>query len=75
VKKYTVIGMNFAVALKNAGGQLSSNDLDELEGKTDQLVGKIQQKTGQTRQKIEAELDSIVQKPVEVCLISHREIR
>tara|TARA_R110002111_G_scaffold153375_1_gene220252 strand:- start:240182 stop:240619 length:438 start_codon:yes stop_codon:yes gene_type:complete len=41
-------------------GQLTSNDLDELEGKADQLVGKIQQKTGETSQKIEAELDAII---------------
>ncbi len=40
--------------------QLSSNDLDEINGNVDQLVGVLQQKTGQARQTIEHELDALL---------------
>ncbi|QDU80024.1 hypothetical protein Pla110_17460 [Polystyrenella longa] len=41
--------------------QLTSSDLDNLEGRKDQIVGKIQQKTGETSQKIEAELNHLLE--------------
>ena len=40
--------------------QLSSNDLDEVNGNVDQLVGVLQKKTGQARQTIERELDELL---------------
>jgi ElaB/YqjD/DUF883 family membrane-anchored ribosome-binding protein len=40
--------------------QLSSNDLDSVDGNVDQLVGVLQQKTGQARTRIEAELNEML---------------
>jgi ElaB/YqjD/DUF883 family membrane-anchored ribosome-binding protein len=40
--------------------QLSSNDLDGVDGNVDQLVGVLQQKTGQARTRIEAELNEML---------------
>jgi uncharacterized protein YjbJ (UPF0337 family) len=38
-------------------GQITDDELQEVEGQVGQLVGLIQQKTGQTRQQIEQTLD------------------
>ena len=40
--------------------QLSSHDLDEVNGNVDQLVGVLQQKTGQARQAIEKDLQELL---------------
>ncbi|WP_166819713.1 CsbD family protein [Thalassoroseus pseudoceratinae] len=40
--------------------QLSSNDLDQINGNVDQLVGVLQQKTGQAKQTIEHELNELL---------------
>ncbi len=45
--------------LKERWGQLTDDELDEVEGDAEQLVGLIQQKTGQTRQQVERTLDEI----------------
>src|SRR5712664_75824 len=42
--------------IKESWGQLTDDELEEVEGKFDQLVGLIQQKTGEGRQHIERTL-------------------
>jgi uncharacterized protein YjbJ (UPF0337 family) len=39
--------------LKQKWGQLTDNDLQYQDGKTDELVGRIQKRTGQTREAVE----------------------
>ena len=45
--------------IKESWGQLTDDDLLNLEGNFDQLVGVIQEKTGQGRQKIERTLQEL----------------
>jgi uncharacterized protein YjbJ (UPF0337 family) len=37
-------------------GQLTDNDLDQIQGRYDQLVGKLQERYGYTRQEAEGEI-------------------
>ncbi|MGQ0548828.1 MAG: CsbD family protein [Armatimonadota bacterium] len=46
--------------IKAKWGQLTDDELDQIEGNYDILVGKIQEKYGTTRQQIERELDSVL---------------
>lgn len=39
-------------------GQLTDDDLDQVQGNYEMLVGKIQEKYGTTREQIERELDA-----------------
>ena len=39
--------------VKQRWGQLTDDELNEVEGNIDQLVGLVQQKTGEARQQIE----------------------
>ena len=45
--------------LREKGGQLTDDDLQNVKGNVDQLVGLIQRKTGEARKSIETYLDSI----------------
>jgi uncharacterized protein YjbJ (UPF0337 family) len=45
--------------IKESWGQLTDDDLMNMDGKFDQLVGVIQEKTGQGRQKIERSLQEM----------------
>lgn len=40
--------------VKEKYGQITDNDLTQLDGSVDQLVGLVQEKTGQTRDQVEA---------------------
>jgi uncharacterized protein YjbJ (UPF0337 family) len=45
--------------VKQKWGQLTDDELSEVEGNMDQLVGLIQQKTGEARQQIERTLNNL----------------
>lgn len=47
--------------VKEKYGQISDNELRQVEGNVDQLVGLVQRKTGQSREQIEAMLDECCQ--------------
>lgn len=51
--------MQFRGKLQEMWGDLTDDELDQLEGKRDQLVGYIEKKTGQTRQAVRDGLDRI----------------
>lgn len=42
--------------LKQKWGDLTDDDLDYAEGKSDELVGRIQKRTGQAREDVESAL-------------------
>lgn len=46
--------------LKEHWGQLTDDDLQQVEGSADRLVGVVQQKTGATKSEIEHFLDSVL---------------
>lgn len=46
--------------VKEQWGQLTDDELDQIEGNYDMLVGKIQERYGQSREEIERSLDSIL---------------
>lgn len=48
---------SIAGSVKQKYGQITDNDLKEVEGDLNQLAGLIQQKTGQSREQIEAFFD------------------
>lgn len=43
--------------IKEEWGELTDDDLDEIEGRRDQMVGSIQQRYGKSRAEAENELD------------------
>lgn len=43
--------------VKEAWGELTDDELDQIEGRRDRLVGKLQEKYGYTRERAEAEID------------------
>ena len=43
--------------VKEKWGQLTDDELDEYEGKTEQLAGLIQQRTGEARETVQEQLD------------------
>jgi len=45
--------------IKRKWGQLTDDELDQIDGSYDILVGKIQEKYGTTRQQIEHELNTL----------------
>lgn len=47
--------------IKRKWGQLTDDELDQIDGNYDILVGKIQEKYGTTRQQIEHELNALRQ--------------
>src|SRR6476620_4131071 len=49
----------FKGKVKQKWGQLTDDELSEVEGNFDQLVGLVQQKTGEARQQIERSLNEI----------------
>ena len=49
----------FKGKIQEQWGQLTDDELHEVEGRIDQLVGLIQQKTGETKGKIEAKLEQL----------------
>jgi len=46
--------------IKAKWGQLTDDELNEVEGNYEMLVGKLQEKYGTTREQIERELDAFV---------------
>ncbi len=42
-------------------GELTDDELDQIEGRRDQLIGKIQEKYGYTRQQAENEVNNFLQ--------------
>ncbi|GAA5505857.1 CsbD family protein [Novipirellula caenicola] len=48
-------------AVKKKYGQITDDELSQVEGDTDQLIGLIQQKTGQGREQVEAFLSEACQ--------------
>jgi uncharacterized protein YjbJ (UPF0337 family) len=46
-------------AVKAKWGQLTDDELDQIQGNYDMLVGKIQEKYGRTREEIEREMDRL----------------
>jgi uncharacterized protein YjbJ (UPF0337 family) len=49
--------------LKQKWGQLTDDDLDYAEGKSDELVGRIQKRTGQTREEVERSVREAMDEP------------
>ena len=47
----------FRGRVKETWGELTDDELDEIEGRRDKLVGKLQEKYGYTRAQAETELD------------------
>lgn len=47
----------FRGQVKETWGELTDDELDEIEGRRDKLVGKLQEKYGYTRAQAESELD------------------
>jgi uncharacterized protein YjbJ (UPF0337 family) len=47
-------------AVKNKWGQLTDNELDQIQGNYDMLIGKVQEKYGQTREAIDRQLDELL---------------
>ena len=45
-------------AVKSQWGELTDDDLQQVEGNRDKLVGKIQERYGKTREEAEREVDS-----------------
>jgi len=45
--------------VKQKWGQLTDDELNEVEGNTDQLIGLVQQKTGESREQIEKALSNL----------------
>ena len=43
--------------VKEKWGQLTDDELDEYEGKTEQLAGLIQKRTGEAREAVQEQLD------------------
>ena len=43
--------------VKEKWGQLTDDELDEYEGKTEQLAGLIQKRTGEARETVQEQLD------------------
>lgn len=46
--------------IKVKWGQLTDDELDQIDGNYEILVGKIQEKYGITRQQVEREIDSVL---------------
>jgi uncharacterized protein YjbJ (UPF0337 family) len=46
-------------AIKTRWGQLTDDELDQIQGEYDILVGKIQEKYGVAREVVERELDTV----------------
>jgi uncharacterized protein YjbJ (UPF0337 family) len=46
--------------VKAKWGQLTDDELDEVQGNYDMLVGKIQERYGRAREEIERELDALM---------------
>lgn len=45
--------------IKEKYGELTDDDLDVAEGKTDQLIGRIQERTGESKEKVKKYIDSL----------------
>jgi uncharacterized protein YjbJ (UPF0337 family) len=45
---------------KQTWGELTDDELDQIEGQRDKLVGKLQEKYGYSRMKAEAEVDNFL---------------
>jgi uncharacterized protein YjbJ (UPF0337 family) len=43
--------------IREQWGQLTEDDIDQMEGNTDQLVGKIQERYGRSREQAEQEVN------------------
>jgi uncharacterized protein YjbJ (UPF0337 family) len=46
-------------SVKAKWGELTDNELDQIQGNYDMLIGKIQEKYGQTREQIDRQLDEL----------------
>ena len=44
-------------AVKEEWGELTDDEIDQIEGERDSLVGTIQEKYGRTKQEVESEVD------------------
>jgi uncharacterized protein YjbJ (UPF0337 family) len=49
--------------LKQRWGDLTDDDLDYAEGKSDELVGRIQKRTGESREAVEKAIDDASRNP------------
>ena len=47
----------FKGKVKERWGELTDDELDQLEGKKDQLAGFIQKRTGESKEQVQKELD------------------
>jgi uncharacterized protein YjbJ (UPF0337 family) len=50
----------FRGSIKEKWGDLTDDELDQIEGRRDQLAGKLQEKYGYTKQEAEREIDSFL---------------
>ncbi len=48
--------------LKEQWGELTDDELDQVEGKTEKLIGLLQEKYGYTKQKAESEIADFIKK-------------
>jgi uncharacterized protein YjbJ (UPF0337 family) len=46
--------------IRETWGEITDDELDEIEGKRDKLIGKIQEKYGYSRMEAEAEVDKFL---------------
>ncbi len=46
--------------VQNQWGQLTDDEIDQIQGKRDKLVGKIQEKYGRSRAEVEREVDQFL---------------
>jgi uncharacterized protein YjbJ (UPF0337 family) len=47
-------------SIKEKWGELTDDELDQIEGRRDKLAGKLQEKYGYTKQEAEREIDSFL---------------
>lgn len=47
--------------IKTMWGDLTDDEIDQIEGKRDKLVGKLQEKYGYTRQEAEDEIEDFIE--------------
>lgn len=45
--------------LKSKYGELTDNDLEFLEGKSDEMLGRIQKKTGRSKEDLKKEINTL----------------
>ncbi len=47
--------------VKEKWGELTNDEMDQIQGKTEQLIGKLQEKYGYTKQKAEEEVNTFLE--------------